>query len=101
MHKKLVVTGYLWFLTYMKIAKMGLAAGLILAFGAFAFGQDPDLGNQNPGTVRQQRPAPPSRPAPRRADGRVSLGPAPGEAGVWLPGPGGNPGEPWPPRSLE
>ena len=59
----------------------------------------PDLGNQNPGTVRQQqRPAPPARPAPRLANGRVSLGPLPGETGLWLPGPGGNPGEPWPPN---
>jgi hypothetical protein len=100
-HKKLVIYGRLWFLTYMKMAKLGLAAGLILAFGMLAFAQDPDLGNQNPGTVRRERAAPAFRAAPRRTDGRVSLGPAPGEAGVWLPGPGGNPGEPWPPRSME
>src|SRR5215471_18313252 len=85
----------------MKIVKFGLAAGLILASCVVAFGQDPDLGNQNPGTVRTQRRAQPARPAPRGPDGRVLLGPIPGEAGVWLPGPGGTPGQPWPPKPNE
>lgn len=79
---------------------LGLAAASILTLNVLGSGQGPvpDLGNQNPGTVRQQRPAPPSRPAPRLPNGRVSLGPLPGEAGLWLPGPGGTPGEPWPPN---
>ena len=92
---------FLWFLTCMKIAKFPLAAGLVLASCVCAFGQDPDLGNQNPGTVRTQRRVPPGRPAPRGPDGRVLLGPIPGEAGVWLPGAGGTPGEPWPPKPNE
>jgi hypothetical protein len=33
--------------------------------------------------VAQQKPARDSRPAPRLADGRVNLGPPPGEKGVW------------------
>jgi hypothetical protein len=72
----------------------------MLSIGILAFGQDPvpDLGTQFPGTTRPQRPEPPYRPAPRRPDGRVILGPFPGEAGLWLPGPGGTPGEPWPPN---
>lgn len=80
-----------------------MSAALMLGFGALAFAQqpDPNLGTQFPGTVRPQRPAPPARPAPRMVNGRVSLGPLPGEAGLWLPGPGGTPGEPWPPRVLE
>ena len=82
----------------MKFQKLGLAAGLILVSCVFAFGQDPDLGNQNSGTVRPPRRVQPARPAPRGADGRVLLGPITGEAGIWLPGPGGTPGEPWPPK---
>ena len=82
---------------------LGFAAFLILAMSLFGFGQEPvpDLGTQFPGTQRAQRPAPPSRPGPRRPDGRVSIGPQPGEAGLWLPGPGGTPGEPWPPKVSE
>ena len=81
----------------------GFAAAIIVLSGTMALAQDPvpDLGTQFPGTVRPQRPAPPSRPAPRRPDGRVTLGPVPGEAGLWLPGPGGTPGEPWPPNINE
>src|ERR1700683_4474350 len=78
---------------------LGSVPLLMLAIGVLGFGQQepvPDLGTQFPGTVRPQRPAPPARPAPRLASGRVSLGPLPGEAGLWLPGPGGTPGEPWP-----
>src|ERR1700688_17340 len=82
---------------------LGLVPLVMLGFGMLAFAQqpDPDLGAQFPGTVRPQRPAPPAGPAPRLASGRVSLGPLPGEAGLWLPGPGGTPGEPWPPKVNE
>ena len=81
---------------------VGFAAAFILVQVVFAFGQgqEPDLGNQFQGTRRPAgRPLPPARPTPYHPDGRVNLGPVPGEAGVWLPGPGGNPGEPWPPRT--
>src|SRR5207253_1061380 len=83
---------------------VGFAAAFILVQVVFAFGQgqEPDLGNQFQGTRRPAgRPLPPARPTPYYPDGRVNLGPVPGEAGVWLPGPGGNPGEPWPPRSMQ
>src|SRR6266853_4050091 len=81
---------------------LGFAAAFIFAQAVFAFGQDPDLGNQNSGTRRPaQRPAPPARPTPHYADGRINLGPPPGEAGIWLPGPGGTPGEPFPPRTMQ
>src|SRR5439155_5084440 len=88
----------------MRYRLLGFAAALILVQVVFGFGQgqDPDLGNQFQGTRRQApRPLPPARPTPHYPDGRVNLGPIPGEAGVWLPGPGGNPGEPWPPRSMQ
>jgi hypothetical protein len=41
------------------------------------------------GGQRGQRGRPPARPVPRTPDGRISLGPLPGELGVWLPGAGG------------
>jgi hypothetical protein len=41
------------------------------------------------GGQRGQRGRPPARPVPRTSDGRISLGPLPGELGVWLPGAGG------------
>src|SRR5215510_5096063 len=56
------------------------AAAFILIATAFGLGQAGQRG---------QRGRPPARPAPRQADGRVSLGPVPGERGVWLPGAGG------------
>src|SRR5207237_4255446 len=81
---------------------VGFAAALIIAQAIFAFGQDPDLGNQFQGTRRPaQRPAAPARPTPHYPDGRVNFGPPPGEAGLWLPGSGGTPGEPWPPRTMQ
>src|SRR5207247_3134598 len=44
-----------------------------------------------PGRGRGGPPAPPAKPAPRSADGKILLGGAtPGEKGVWLPGGGGN-----------
>src|SRR3954466_2099267 len=84
----------------MKLRLLGTAA-FLLCLSVLGFSQEPDLGTQFPGTVRPQRPAPPSRPAPRLPNGRVSLGPIAGEAGLWLPGPGGTPGEPWPPKVNE
>src|SRR5262245_61798486 len=90
----------------MRYRILGFAAALVLAHAALAFSQapDPDLGTQfprPPGQRGPRRPAGPSRPTPRWTDGRVNLGPLPGEAGVWLPGEGGIPGEPWPPRTME
>src|SRR5262245_36812954 len=60
-----------------------LCAALILFGTTFCFAQ----GGQ--GGQRGQRGRPPAKPAPRTADGKVSLGPLPGELGVWLPGAGG------------
>jgi hypothetical protein len=66
---------------------LGLSFALIFLVTASAFAQD--LGTQfpqPPGQRGQRGQAPPSRPAPRRPDGRVSLGPAPGEKGLWVGG---------------
>src|SRR5262245_44323867 len=60
-----------------------IVAALILLCASLCFGQ----GGQ--GGQRGQRGRPPAKPAPRTADGRVTLGPLPGELGVWLPGAGG------------
>ena len=93
---------------------LGFAAILVIMAGVFAFGQDGPAGqvagqrgqrgqrggltfttNGNGGLVdadgqdeiRGQRgPAVPARPAPRRPDGRVILGPPPGETGLWIGG---------------
>src|SRR5262249_554104 len=98
---------FLWSLTCMKIAKLGLETGFVLSVCLFAFwmgavGEDAELGNEKGGDVGTEgREEPAARPAPRGPDGRVLLGPVPGEAGVWLPGPGGTPGEPWPPKPNE
>ena len=64
----------------MKIRVIVFAALLIFVATTFGFAQ---------GGQRGQRGRPPARPAPRQPDGRVSLGPLPGELGVWLPGAGG------------
>jgi hypothetical protein len=64
----------------MKTRVFVFAASLIFVATASGFAQ---------GGQRGQRERPPARPAPRQADGRVSLGPLPGELGVWLPGAGG------------
>src|SRR5258705_5864711 len=55
--------------------------------------QAPPQGNQQLGSsgqigLRQQDTL--ARPTPRRADGRVDLGPLSGEMGMWLPFNGGN-----------
>ncbi len=42
------------------------------------------------GEVRQRQANVPNRPAPRGPDGKILLGPPPGEAGLWLPSAGGN-----------
>jgi hypothetical protein len=64
----------------MKTRVFVFAASLIFVASTSGFAQ---------GGQRGQRGRPPARPAPRQADGRVSLGPLPGELGVWLPGAGG------------
>jgi hypothetical protein len=55
-------------------------AVLVCSLTVTGFAQTPQRG---------QRGRPPARPAPRQADGRVTLGPLPGEVGMWLPGAGG------------
>ena len=64
----------------MKTRVFVFAASLIFVASTSGFAQ---------GGQRGQRGRPPARPVPRQADGRVSLGPLPGELGVWLPGAGG------------
>jgi len=62
------------------------AAGL--SQGA-AVGQSQGGGQAGQGGQRGGRGAQPARPAPRWPDGKVRLGPAPGEKGLWLPAGGG------------
>src|SRR5262245_23824967 len=64
----------------MKSRVFAIAAAVMLLSNGTVFGQ---------GGQRGQRGRPPARPAPRQPDGRMSLGPIPGELGVWLPGAGG------------
>jgi hypothetical protein len=64
----------------MKARVTVFAVALILFLAGSVFGQ---------GGQRGQRGRPPAGPVPRQADGRVSLGPLPGQLGVWLPGAGG------------
>ena len=84
----------------------GCAAVLVIAGAVSAFGQAAPAGQQrgqrgptfttngNGGIVdadgqdgqRGQRRTGPARPAPRGPDGRVILGPLPGEAGLWIGG---------------
>jgi len=59
-----------------------ILAGLTVYFAAPA-PQIVQLGN--PGVVSERFKDVPARPSPRRADGRISLGPYPGEIGMWLP----------------
>ena len=40
---------------------------------------------QGQGQGRGRGPQAPARPTPRMANGRVNLGPPPGELGLWLP----------------
>src|SRR5437868_2873973 len=74
---------------------LGLAALLLFMTATLAFAQTPQGqgGAQNIGStgqVGQRQQNTPNRPIPRKADGKVSLGPAPGEVGLWLPFSGGN-----------
>jgi hypothetical protein len=64
----------------MKTRVVILAATLTLSLSLLGFAQAGQRG---------QRGRPPAEPAPREADGRMSLGPVPGQVGVWLPGAGG------------
>jgi len=76
----------------MKPRLLGLSASLVFVISATAFGQqepgNPQLGSS--GQVGQREKNTPARPAPRRPDGRVHLGPPPGETGLWLPFNGGS-----------
>jgi hypothetical protein len=60
-------------------------AGMFLVT-AFAFGQGAQAVQTG---QRGQRGRPAARPAPRDVNGRATLGPLPGELGVFLPGAGG------------
>lgn len=70
----------------------GTAALFVIATSVLAFGQAPQnsqqLGSSGQIGLRQQDA--PARPTPRRADGKVNMGPFPGETGMWLPFNGGN-----------
>jgi hypothetical protein len=54
----------------------------IALFGFTLFGQDTAAG-LNGGRLERGRPRPPAGPTPHWPDGRVNLGPLPGEKGVW------------------
>jgi hypothetical protein len=63
------------------------AAVAILLSAALTYAQTPGTQPLNPGqgAAPGAKPArPPSRPAPRTADGRIILGAAPGEKGIWV-----------------
>jgi hypothetical protein len=69
--------------------RAGVSAAVLLGFGMTAFGQGSQtIGSTGQVGARQQDVS--NRPAPRRPDGRVTLGPAAGEVGLWLPFTGGN-----------
>ena len=59
-----------------------LLAPVTLLVSVLASGQG--LGTQFPGDRVEPPPPPPAREAPRGADGRVLLGPPPGETGLWV-----------------
>ena len=64
----------------------GIAAAILIAFlGTLAWAQnaEPDPGLNGGRLDRGRRPKGPARPTPHWPDGRVNLGPLPGEKGVW------------------
>ena len=64
------------------------AVSILLLACAAALGQaNGQLGSS--GQIGQRQQATAARPAPRLPDGRISLGPYPGEIGMWLPFNGG------------
>jgi hypothetical protein len=79
-----------------RLATLSAAAMLFSLLAPWSFGQQPPAPNagigggqgQGRGGGRGRGPRPPSRPTPHWADGRVNLGPLPGEKGVWSGGPG-------------
>src|SRR6185436_18676040 len=62
--------------------------GRVLLFSAAVILFATESGLAQAAGQRGQRGRPPAGPAPRQADGRVTLGPLPGQLGVWLPGAG-------------
>ncbi len=65
------------------IHRLAVAALLLPLVAAPCLAQDGGQGpGLNGGGVRR-RPQPPARPTPRLPDGRVNLGPEPGQKGVW------------------
>jgi hypothetical protein len=72
-----------------------IAAASISLMGAVVFGQAVPAGQGaqtvgSTGQVGAPMQTMPNRPAPRLPDGRINLGPVPGEIGLWLPFTGGN-----------
>src|SRR6187401_850338 len=66
--------------------RIGFAASIlagIAVLSAASSAQIVQLGA--PGVVSERFKNVPARPSPRRSDGRISLGPYPGEIGMWLP----------------
>lgn len=80
----------------MRHGVIGFTAALALVMTASVFGQGGQGGQGGSqtvggtGEVGQRQASVPARPAPRRPDGKVILGPLPGEIGLWLPFSGGN-----------
>src|SRR5688572_14729515 len=73
----------------MTLRMLGLAASLAASpLIAFAQGGLVQLGSS--GQVGERFKHIPARPAPRFPDGRINLGPYPGEIGLWLPFNGGS-----------
>ena len=78
-----------------------LAAMLLVSAAAYVFAQGAP-GAESSIFAQGDRAKQPARPTPHWPDGRVNLGPIPGEAGLWLPidarisvpdkGPGRGPG---------
>lgn len=70
----------------MKFRHTLAAASVVCLLGPFLLAQEPDQNLANPlngGRLDRTRQRPPARPTPHWPDGRVNLGPLPGEKGVW------------------
>jgi hypothetical protein len=61
------------------------AVVFVVVMTATAFGQAPVVQLGANGEIGERQRNTPARPTPRHPDGRVDLGPYPGEVGMWLP----------------